>query len=92
LVCDCRRDRGGDCGGCILATQPAHGTFYASGDKSTGDYLVGSVNNNNAAKTVTSDTHLYTVHMCGPLAGLPFRVVVAPAVGSRCCQCWLWST
>jgi hypothetical protein len=84
LVCDCRRDRGGDCGGCILATQPDYGTFCASGDKSTGDYAIGSVNNN-AAKTVTSDTRLYTVHMCGPAAGLPFRVVVAPASPARNC-------
>ncbi len=42
---------------------------YASGDKSTGDYAIGSVNDN-AAKTVTSDTHLYTAHMCGPGRGL----------------------
>jgi hypothetical protein len=56
-----------------LATQPDYGTFYASADKSTGDYAIDSVNNN-AAKTVTSDTHLYTAHMCGPVAGLPFHV------------------
>ena len=36
-----------------------YGTFYAGGDKSTDDYAISSVNNN-AAKTVTSDTHLYT--------------------------------
>jgi hypothetical protein len=76
LVCDCRRDRGGDCGGCILATQPAYGTFYASGDKSTGDDAIDSV-----AKTVTSDTPLYTAHTRGQVVGgLPFRVVAAPAI------------
>jgi hypothetical protein len=51
LVCDFRRDRGGDCGGGILATQPDYGTFCASGDKSTGNYAGSSTNN--AAKDGT---------------------------------------